>query len=44
MQQDLKESEMNRKVLESENAALRKYLISQDSINEDGSLKESRNR
>ncbi|MEG0474930.1 MAG: hypothetical protein RR548_04455 [Carnobacterium sp.] len=31
MQQDLKESEMNRKILESENAALRKYLISEDS-------------
>lgn len=31
IQQDLKESEMNRKILESENAALRKYLISEDS-------------
>ncbi|MEG0552207.1 MAG: hypothetical protein RR533_01575 [Carnobacterium sp.] len=32
MQQDLKESEMKRKVLESENAALRKYLLVKKNI------------
>lgn len=33
MQADLKQSEMYRRVLESENAALRKYLVSEETIN-----------
>lgn len=32
MQADLKESEINRRILESENAALRKHLISEEAI------------